>query len=101
MLTDEMTDLVARSKLPECMGSQREERDGVAPVENNAPREFRNHVTAWLADTIEVMGVASVVPEISSTPTKIDSQIDRAGTTNSTHASSSRRPILATPISRS
>ena len=97
MLTDEKTDLVARSNLPKCMGSQ---RDHLASTGNSDPREFRNHLTAWLADTIEVMGVASVVPEIPSTTPKDDSNVERAGTTTP-DASTCRRPILAAPISRS
>jgi hypothetical protein len=97
MMTDEKTVLVARSKLPKCMDS---ERDDLVPVGNSEPRESRNHLTAWLADTIEVMGVASVVPEIPSTPRKSDSNAERAGTT-ATDASSRRRPILPAPISRS
>src|SRR3954449_8142165 len=97
MMTDEKTVLVARSKLPKCMDSQ---RDDPNPVGNSEPREFRNHLTAWLADTIEVMGVASVVPEIPSTPMKIDPYAERASTTK-TDASIRRRPILAAPISRS
>ena len=97
MLTDEKTDLVACSNLPKCMGSQ---RDDLASSGNSDPREFRNHLTAWLADTIEVMGVASVVPEFPSTTPKVDSNVEQAGTTTS-DASTRRRPILAPPFSRS
>jgi hypothetical protein len=97
MLTDEKTDLVARSNLPKCMGSMRDDRVSVG---NSDPREFRNHLATWLADTIEVMGVAAVVPEIPSTPTKSDTNAGRDGTTTM-DASTRRRPILAAPISRS
>ena len=97
MLTDEKTDLVARSNLPKCMGSQ---RDDLVSAGNSDPREFRNHLTAWLADTIEVMGVAAVVPEFPSTTPKVDSNVERTGTTTS-DASTRRRPLLAPPISRS
>jgi len=97
MLTDEKTDLVARSNLPKCMGSQRR---ALVAVGNSGPSEFRNHLAAWLADTIEVMGIASVVPEIPSVATKNDSNEAPVGTTT-TDESSRRRPLLAAPISRS
>ena len=78
MLTDKKTDLVARSNLPKYMGS---DRDRHVSVDDSSPREFRNHLSDWLAVTTEAAGIAAVVPEIAPTSAKTDTDCCDAGTT--------------------
>ena len=68
MLTDKKTVLVARSKLPKDMGSDCGRH---VSVDDSPPREFRNHLSDWLAEMTEAAGMAAVVPEIMPTPSKL------------------------------
>jgi len=97
MLTDEKTVLVARSNVPKHMASVRERH---VPVDDSPPREFRNHLSDWLAVMTEAFGIAAVVPEIVPRSSKTDWDGLDAG---STSADDLRTPgrIITTKISRS
>ena len=89
--------LVACSKLPKDMGSDGERR---VAVDDSPAREFRNHLSDWLAEMTEAAGMAAVVPEIMPTPSKTDTDGCDAGTTN---AYAARLPdrVVSAKISRS
>ena len=97
MLTDEKTVLVACSKLPKDMGSDGERH---VSVDDSPPREFRNHLSDWLASMTDAAGYAALVPEIVASATKTDSDGAHAGTTTVEAAREVRREV-ATKISRS
>jgi len=92
MLTDEKTVLVARSNVPKHMASVRERH---VPVDDNPPREFRNHLSDWLATMIDVAGYAALVPEIAAATTKTDSDGAHAGTTTAEAAREARQEVAA------
>lgn len=110
MLTDEKTDLVARSNVPKHMGSAREHH---VPVDDSPPNEFRNHLSDWLARMTEAAGVAALVPEIAPTPgasaeaatakaesakaalTKADLDVVREGTTTADAPRATRQVVAA------
>jgi hypothetical protein len=90
MLTDEKTNLVARSNVPKNMGSDLGRH---VSVDDSSPREFRNHLAGWLAMMTEAAGVAAVVPEISSVPPKSDSDSNDDGTTTADAPRTTRRVV--------
>ena len=92
MLTDKTTVLVACSKLPKDMGS-----DGGrhVSVDDSPPREFRNHLSDWLAEMTEAAGMAAVVPEIMPPSSKTDTDGCDAGTTNADAARLPDRVVSA------
>jgi len=97
MLTDEKTDLVARSNVPKHMASVRARQ---LPVDESPAHEFRNHLSDWLATMSDLAGWAALVPEIVPTATKTDSDDAHAGTTTAEAAREARREVAA-KISRS
>src|SRR6187401_279256 len=92
MLTDEKTVLVACSKLPKDMGSDGERH---VSVDDSPPREFRNHLSDWLAEMTEAAGMAAIVPEIMPTASKTDTDGCDAGTTNADAARLPDRVVTA------
>jgi hypothetical protein len=97
MLTDKKMVLVACSNVPKRMGSDRGRQ---VPVDDSPPQEFRNHLAGWLAMMTETAGVAALVPEIASPPSKSDSDGGAAGTTTADGPRTTRRGV-AEKISRS